>query len=391
MSESARSYISRKLKTMYGLAAMLVVSLAVVASPLTPSTGALSATSNQRDCDNNAVIRCGALSTQELQQKFDQPGVREIFNYFGINGQEVRRMDSTAQLGHVTSDGRVIVNGETVATNAMTAGRQNIPGSTPVTYQGVQFYTRPPSIGFSGSNTGNVESNSATANNAAARNANSSNNQAALDLERYGTTTRSPDTNRNNRQRDENRNKKNTNQTADTNTNNRQNNNRSKNNSNSTNRNQRLEAFVVMNDNGRFRYAVLTSCGNPVIATPRVERPDRQRPQPQPKPAPEQPAQTKKQPSSTASASASASATAVVTTPAPQTTPTTPAPAQTTPAPAAPAPVPAAPIAQTPAASTLPKTGVEQAAGIIAIAIASGTLGHLFYTRRKLTRHDQAE
>lgn len=293
MPEDAAARLSRRLKATYIFMAICVVTLLLVASPLAPSTGALSAQSNHRDCDANAVIRCGALSTQELQQKFDQPGVKEIFNHFGITKREVNRMNNTAVLGHVTKNGRVVVDGKTVATNAMTAGRQNIQGSTPVTYQGTQFYMRPSSASFA---------------------------------------------------------------------------------------QQRLEAFVVMR-NDRFQFAVLTSCGNPVLATPKVERPER--PQSQPTPQPEKPAAPPPEteaPSATANATATAT---VITTEAPQQPAPTPPPVTTT---VAPAPTPT-PVAAAPAAETLPKTGVEKAAGITALATASGTLFHFLYTRRKLKQN----
>jgi len=57
-------------------------------------------------------------------------------------------MPSTAVAGSVTKSGDVLVNGNIVATNALTAGRQSIPGSTTKTYNGTTFYERPPSVSF---------------------------------------------------------------------------------------------------------------------------------------------------------------------------------------------------------------------------------------------------
>jgi hypothetical protein len=50
--------------------------------------------------------------------------------------------------GEVYKDGTVKVNGQVVATDAITAGRQNISGSTKVTTNGTTFYRRPPSVSF---------------------------------------------------------------------------------------------------------------------------------------------------------------------------------------------------------------------------------------------------
>ena len=140
------------------------------------------------DCDGNAVMYCGAHSTNDLISKYNNSGsVRDIYEYFGIGPNEVRSMDSNGVkvvAGKVTKSGDVLDNnGKVIATNALTAGRENISGSTHVTNRGTSFYTRPPSVSFL--------SNS-------------------------------------------------------------------------------LDAFVVLKDNGEFKYAILAACGNPVKATPKA-------------------------------------------------------------------------------------------------------------------------
>lgn len=145
-----------------------------------------------RDCDDNAVIRCGALTTGELNDKYDnQRDVRVIFNHFGITGSEINEASQYARKGHITKGGRVVVDGKTVATDALTAGRQHMPGSKKVTKNGVTFYTRSPSVSFT---------------------------------------------------------------------------------------QNKLDALVIMK-NDKFQYAVLTSCGNPVKATPVIKK-EKKRPQP---------------------------------------------------------------------------------------------------------------
>ena len=158
---------------------------------------AQSSGAEQRDCDSNAVIRCGVGSPSELNNKYDsQSNVKHVFTHFGISSAEINSLGSNYKTGYVTKDGRVIVDGKTVATNAMTAGRQNMAGSTKVTKSGTTLYTRPPSVSF----------------------------------------------------------------TQD-----------------------RLNAYVVMKD-GSFQFAVLTSCGNPVKATPVAKEapPKAKAPQPAP-------------------------------------------------------------------------------------------------------------
>lgn len=181
-------------------ASILVVAgaslLAVVAS--NPSNASASATAvsynGVRDCDSNAVIYCGAMTAGELISKYNaSASAQNIFSYFHISSADINNIGSTAVAGQVTKSGDVIVNGQTVATNAMTGGRSDIPGSTQESYGGTVFYTRQPSVSFL---------------------------------------------------------------------------------------NNSLDAFVVMN-NGQFAFAILSSCGNPIVATP-VPPPT---PAPKPKPS----------------------------------------------------------------------------------------------------------
>jgi len=161
-----------------------------------------------RDCDSNAVVYCGAGSVNQLIHKYNNGdglnrsgGIKNIFNHFGINQSEVQNMNKSSthvERGQVSKSGNVYDgSGKLVATNAITAGRAYMPGSTKVTRNGTTFYTRPPSVSFL--------SNS-------------------------------------------------------------------------------LEAYVVKVD-GRFSYAVLAACGNPVTGRPTTP-PKPQPPKPQPKPQP---------------------------------------------------------------------------------------------------------
>lgn len=102
-----------------------------------------------------------------------------------------------------------------------------------------------------------------------------------------------------------------------------------------------LDALIKLDGNGKFLFAVITSCGNPVMATNVV----------QPKPAP-------------------------------------PAPAPTPPAPAAPAQPPAPPatparaVAPAPQPAQLPATGAAGVLGLFVVATCLGTLVHHLYLRR---------
>jgi hypothetical protein len=116
----------------------------------TGSANALSI-SSPRDCDSNAVISCGALTTNELKQRYynsGAKGVAAIYKYFSISGSDIDTIGETAVAGRVYKNGRVTVNNVVVATEARTVGRENIAGSTKVKAGGTTFYTRAPSVSF---------------------------------------------------------------------------------------------------------------------------------------------------------------------------------------------------------------------------------------------------
>jgi hypothetical protein len=126
----------------FGVLAGFLSFLMMIAPGLQAQSG------GQRDCSSNSMIRCGTLSAAELRQKYrSQPDARAAFAHMGISQEDMA--NSNWRRGHVTSDGKVVVDGKTVATNAMTAGRQNMAGSRAVTKNGSTFYVRPTSASFS--------------------------------------------------------------------------------------------------------------------------------------------------------------------------------------------------------------------------------------------------
>ncbi|HEY1835257.1 MAG TPA: hypothetical protein VGG13_00340 [Candidatus Saccharimonadales bacterium] len=106
--------------------------------------------SSARNCDGNAVMYCGALSTSQLQSRYKNKGVAQIYAAapFDISASDIAATGKTAVAGLVYKNGHVTVKGKVVATRAVTAGRENIKGSKKVTHDGVTFYERAPSVSF---------------------------------------------------------------------------------------------------------------------------------------------------------------------------------------------------------------------------------------------------
>lgn len=129
-------------KFVHGMVAGAFLGIVVVASfGYSQGVNALSINA-PRDCDDYAVIHCGALSTSELKKHYSDKGVATMYSYYHITSSQVSSMDSTAVSGSVQDDGTVTVKGKVVASNARTIARKFIKGSSTVTQNGVTFYPR---------------------------------------------------------------------------------------------------------------------------------------------------------------------------------------------------------------------------------------------------------
>ena len=104
------------------------------------------------DCSANAVITCGFTSISQLRAKYnaDSPrGTQNIYSYFKMNSAIIN--SANYKTGYVTKSGNVVVGGKVVATDALTAGRQYMSGSTKHVVGGTTFYTRTPAVSFQSS------------------------------------------------------------------------------------------------------------------------------------------------------------------------------------------------------------------------------------------------
>ncbi len=137
----------KQTKTVAGAGLFAVAtSLVLIAQPVQAATIQFT---SPRDCDNNAVLHCGALNTSELTTKYNgNQSAQVIFNNFGISKDDMKTVSADAVAGSVAKDGTVYAGDKKVATAAVTVGRQNLEGSTKVTENGVTFYTRTPSVSF---------------------------------------------------------------------------------------------------------------------------------------------------------------------------------------------------------------------------------------------------
>jgi len=80
---------------------------------------------------NNDVMYAGAANPSEFVSKYnaDAPGdLKTIYQNYGLSPDEISRFASTAKMGTAYKDGRVVVDGKTVATEANSLGRTPLGG-----------------------------------------------------------------------------------------------------------------------------------------------------------------------------------------------------------------------------------------------------------------------
>jgi len=89
------------------------------------------ATAASRECGNNSIIACGAMSETELasEYKANKKGdIHTIFSEYGITSDMIK--NHAGKKGYVTKSGKVVVDGKTVADNAKSLGREYNRGGT---------------------------------------------------------------------------------------------------------------------------------------------------------------------------------------------------------------------------------------------------------------------
>lgn len=126
-----------------GLASLLIVAGSFVAvATIDPFSIAQAAR-----CSSNDVIDCGVKNISDLRNAYNTDrtkGTKNIFTYAKITSDTVNK--ATVKNGTLYRDGRVVVDGKTVATGAHTIGRNYSAGSKKHTYNGTTFYSGPANV-----------------------------------------------------------------------------------------------------------------------------------------------------------------------------------------------------------------------------------------------------
>lgn len=96
-----------------------------------------------RDCDNNSIIYCGGITPSELASRYNANktgDLKTVYHSYGLSDYEMTHAGTSAKMGEVHRDGRVTVNGETVATGATSIGRQQLYANRTKVKIGNKYY-----------------------------------------------------------------------------------------------------------------------------------------------------------------------------------------------------------------------------------------------------------
>lgn len=138
-------------KFVHGMIAGAFIGLMLVTAVRSSSSAQALSISGPQDCNANSVVDCGAPNTNDLKADYNKyKGVRDVYAAapFNISSSDINSIGSTAVAGEVDRNGDVKVNGKVVATDAISAGRTDYAGSTPVSTSSGTFYKRPPSVSY---------------------------------------------------------------------------------------------------------------------------------------------------------------------------------------------------------------------------------------------------
>lgn len=127
------------------------LAMVAVMSAVQPNVNALNGSSALRSCSEDAIIRCGTLSTDELLSKYDKNAngdIAAIFNHYGIARSDIAGSTSEVKLGRVYNDGRVVVDGKTMATDAYSVARTRMSGTARTVGIGGKTYYEGPNMGI---------------------------------------------------------------------------------------------------------------------------------------------------------------------------------------------------------------------------------------------------
>lgn len=125
-------------------AGILITLIGAVAGGIIWSQRTAEASAGQ-DCSNYAIIKCGFSSKSDFAGKYKQKSeYKAIYAAFGLSSGEIDRFKQTAKAGKIYKDGRIVVDGQVVATNAKML--RHVEGQSKKVIDGKTYYLNSPTF-----------------------------------------------------------------------------------------------------------------------------------------------------------------------------------------------------------------------------------------------------
>jgi hypothetical protein len=121
----------------------LIVAIALALCATFVALGIGSGTVYAGDCSNNSIIRCGVDNPTDFVNKANENATGDlaaIYTNYGLVPEEYARFIATARAGTSYRDGRIVVDGRTVATNTKSIGRTKFSYSQARNISGTTFW-----------------------------------------------------------------------------------------------------------------------------------------------------------------------------------------------------------------------------------------------------------
>lgn len=103
-----------------------------------------------QDCSSNSIITCGAQTPKAfistVEKNNDKDGhhdLKAVYSDFGLVPSDYSKFVTSARMGMAYQNGTVVVDGQTVATNAWSIGRTNFGYTTPYKINGKTYWKAP--------------------------------------------------------------------------------------------------------------------------------------------------------------------------------------------------------------------------------------------------------
>ena len=96
-----------------------------------------------QDCSNNSIIKCGAQTPTEFINKVEANNpadLQDIYSAYTLTPDKYSSFEQTAKMGTAYKNGTIVVDGQTVATDSWSIGREKKPYSTDDVINGHTYY-----------------------------------------------------------------------------------------------------------------------------------------------------------------------------------------------------------------------------------------------------------